>query len=160
MPMGCSVEVFEVPAVNQVGFVFLSLEDNSGNVVSRNEYVLAEKMDEHNWAKYRWWRTQVAEYADFSALNALAKADVAATMVRKGDSVEVTLSNESPVVAFFTDMKLKDAAGEMIVPAFWNDNFVSLAPGETRVLTCRATSIPADATVTVAGWNVSTETLK
>lgn len=160
MPVGCSVKVFEMPAVKEVGFVFLTLSDASGKVVSRNDYVLAEKKDRHDWAKYRWWRTQVAEYADFSALNSLAQADVAASVVRKGNTLEVTLENRSAVVAFFMDMKLKDAAGEMIVPAFWNDNFVTLAPGEARTFTCRTESLPSDATVTVAGWNIPTVILK
>ena len=148
-----------MPSVHKIGFVFLSLEDAAGNVVSRNEYVLAQKMDSHNWAKYRWWRTQIEEYGDFSALNSLAQADIKANLINKGDNLEVKLCNNSPVVAFFMDIKLKDASGEMIVPAFWNDNFVTLAPGETRVFTCSATSIPADATVTVAGWNISTKTM-
>ena len=164
MPMGSSTKLFEVlpkgEEIDDVMFLFLTLEDRKGKVVSRNEYVIAEDMDRHDWSKYRWWRTQVDEYADFSALNTLAQADIAASMTIKDDILEVTLENRSSVVAFFVDLKLKDAAGEMIVPAFWSDNFVSLAPGETRVLTCRASSLPSGASVTVAGWNVSTEILK
>lgn len=163
MPMGCSVPVFDVMSIaageSPVKFVFLSLEDARGNVVSRNDYVLAEKMDKHDWTKYRWWRTQVAEYADFSALNSLAQADVNTSVTRNGNTLEVSLENRSEVVAFFVDMKLKDAAGEIIVPAFWNDNFVTLAPGESRTFTCSTESLPADATVTVAGWNVPAVTL-
>lgn len=163
MPMGCSVPVFDVMSIaageSPVKFVLLSLEDARGNVVSRNDYVLAEKMDKHDWTKYRWWRTQVAEYADFSALNSLAQADVNTSVTRNGNTLEVSLENRSEVVAFFVDMKLKDAAGEIIVPAFWNDNFVTLAPGESRTFTCSTESLPADATVTVAGWNVPAVTL-
>lgn len=163
MPMGCSVPVFDVMSIAEgespVKFVFLSLEDARGNVVSRNDYVLAEKMDKHDWTKYRWWRTQIAEYADFSALNSLAQADVNASVTRKGNTLEVSLENRSEVVAFFVDMKLKYASGEIIVPAFWNDNFVTLAPGESRTFTCRTESLPADAAVTVSGWNVQAVTL-
>lgn len=163
MPMGCSVPVFDVMSITSgespVKFVFLSLEDASGNVVSRNDYVLAEKMDKHNWAKYRWWRTQIEEYADFSALNSLAQADVDASVTRKGNTLEVILENRSEVVAFFVDMKLKDTSGEIIVPAFWNDNFVTLAPGETCIFTCRTDSLPENSSVTISGWNIERVTI-
>ena len=158
MPMGCSVPVFEVPAVEKVGFVFLTLTDASGNVVARNEYVLPEVKDKHDWTKYRWWRTQLESYADFSPLNGLAAADVKASMVRTAEGLEVTLENKSSVVAFFVRMALKDAEGEYVVPAYWSDNLVSLAPGQSLTFTCTA-DIPKGATVEVDGWNVAKTTL-
>ena len=158
MPMGCSVPVFEVPAVEKVGFVFLTLTDASGNVVARNEYVLPEVKDKHDWAKYRWWRTQLESYADFSPLNDLAAADVKASMVRTAEGLEVTLENKSSVVAFFVRMALKDAEGEYVVPAYWSDNLVTLAPGQSLTFTCTA-DLPKDATVEVDGWNVAKTTL-
>lgn len=162
MPMGCSKEVFEVMSVaggeSPVKFVFLTLSDASGNVVARNEYVLAQKKDKHDWAKYRWWRTQVESYADFSALNTLACAKVAASVTKVDGGFEVTLTNEAPVVAFFVRMALKDADGEYVLPAYWNDNLVSLAPGQSLTYKCTA-DIPAGASLTVEGWNVASETI-
>jgi len=156
--MGCSVPVFEVPAVEKVGFVFLTLTDASGNVVARNEYVLPEVKDKHDWTKYRWWRTQLESYADFSPLNGLAAADVEASMVRTAEGLEVTLENKSSVVAFFVRMALKDAEGEYVVPAYWSDNLVTLAPGQSLTFTCTA-DLPKGATVEVDGWNVAKTTL-
>ena len=158
MPMGCSVPVFEVPAVEKVGFIFLTLTDASGNVVARNEYVLPEVKDKHDWAKYRWWRTQLESYADFSPLNGLAAADVKASMVRTAEGLEVTLENKSSVVAFFVRMALKDAEDEYVVPAYWSDNLVTLAPGQSLTFTCTA-DVPKGATVEVDGWNVAKTTL-
>ena len=158
MPMGCSVPVFEVPAVEKVGFVFLTLTDASGNVVARNEYVLSEVKDKHDWAKYRWWRTQMESYADFSPLNDLAAADVKATMEKTAEGLEVTLENKSSVVAFFVRMALKDAEGEYVVPAYWSDNLVTLAPGQSLTFTCTA-DMPKGATVEIDGWNVAKTTL-
>ncbi len=158
MPMGCSKPVFDVMSIaggeSPVKFVFLTLEDASGKVVSRNEYVLADIMDKHDWSKYRWWRTQLESYADFSALNDLAPADVEASLVKTAEGLEVTLENKSSVVAFFIRLALKDAAGEYIVPAYWNDNLVTLQPGQSLTLTCKA-EVPEGATVTVSGWNVA-----
>ena len=158
MPMGCSVPVFEVPDVEKVGFVFLTLTDASGNVVARNEYVLPEVKDKHDWTKYRWWRTQLESYADFSPLNDLAAADVEASMVRTAEGLEVTLENKSSVVAFFVRMALKDAEGEYVVPAYWSDNLVTLAPGQSLTFTCTA-DMPKGATVEIDGWNVAKTTL-
>lgn len=158
MPMGCSKPVFDVMSIaggdSPVKFVFLTLEDASGKVVSRNEYVLADVMDKHDWSKYRWWMTQLESYADFSTLNDLAPADVEASLVKTSEGLELTLENKSSVVAFFIRLALKDAAGEYIVPAYWNDNLVSLEPGQILTFSCKA-EIPEGATVTVSGWNVA-----
>lgn len=162
MQAGCSMPLFDVMSVaggeSPVKFVFLSLEDADGNVVSRNDYVLADVMDKHDWNKYRWWRTQVESYADFSALNNLAPADVEASLAKTAEGLEVTLENRSSVVAFFIRLALKDAAGEYIVPAYWNDNLVTLQPGQSLTFTCKA-EVPEGATVTVSGWNVAETSL-
>ena len=72
-----------------------------------------------------------------------------------GNEVTVTLKNNSDVVAFFVRMALKDAEGELVTPAFWTDNFVSLKPGETRTYTCRTEAADVkDMNVEVSGWNV------
>ena len=151
MPMGSSTKLFEVlpkgKDINEVMFIFLTLEDKKGNVVSRNEYVIAEVMDKHDWSKYRWWRTQMESYADFSALDSLAPAEVAVSV----DNNKVTLENKSDVVAFFVRMDLKDASGE-IVPGFWSDNLVTLQPHQTLTFTCRRED---SKTLTVSGWNVT-----
>lgn len=158
MPMGCSLPVFDVMSVaggeSPVKFVFLSLTDADGNVVSRNEYVLADVMDRHDWKKYRWWRTQMESYADFSPLNNLAAADVEASMVKTAEGLEVTLENKSSVVAFFVRMALKDVEGEYVIPAYWSDNLVTLAPGQSLTFKCTA-DVPKGAAVEIDGWNVA-----
>ena len=49
------------------------------------------------------------------------------------------------------------STGERVLPAFYDDNYVSLVPGETRTITIEA-SLSAfhdeDALVAVDGWNV------
>lgn len=160
---GCSKPLFDVPAFKDVAFMFLSLEDAEGNVVSRNDYCLSEKKDEHDWSRYRWWMTQFRQFADYTPLNSLAAADMKMSAVRKGaDTVEVTLENCSDVVAFFARLSLKDASGELVVPAFWNENLATLAPGEKRSFTCRLNCSEADsagAVVALSGWNVPQQTL-
>ena len=134
-------------------------KDENGNIVSRNEYCVAKNMDEHDWSKYRWWRTQLESYADFSALNCLAASNVISSLKKTSEGIEVTLENKSDIVAFFIRMALKDTEGEYIVPAYWNDNLVSLAPGQKLTFTCNIDEIPAGSTVEVEGWNVAENSL-
>ena len=110
-------------------------------------------MDEHNWKKYRWWRTQLESYGDFSGLNDLAEAEVAVSMKKDANKIQITLENKASVVAFFIRLSVKDAAGELVIPAFWSANLVTLAPGETKTYTC---TLPdgCGETLEVSGWNV------
>ena len=56
-------------------------------------------------------------------------------------------------VAFFIRLAAKDAAGNLIVPAFWRDNYVSIPPrGEIQV-TCDLSEEPQ--TLTFNGWNTA-----
>ena len=151
---GCSFPVFQAGEIDKVEFMFLSFEDGKGNVVARNEYCLAEKEDRHNWKKYRWWRTQMETYADFSPMNDLAKADLEVSAGRTEKGAEVTIENRSSVVALLVRMDIKDASGEILTPVFWNDNMSSLAPGEKCTFSCTCPDgLPENAVLSLHGWN-------
>lgn len=153
MPIGCSKEVFElIPFEDDIHFVFLSLEDRKGNIVSRNEYVIPKVTDKHDWKKYRWWRTQLESYADFSALDTIAPAEVSTQVTKKGEEYHVTLENISAMVAFFVRMDIK--SGEDIVHAWWTDNLITLQPGESRTFSCQMTSDRSDLQLSISGWNI------
>ena len=152
MPMGSSTKLFEILGMeDDINFVFLTLEDKKGNVVSSNEYVIAKVMDKHDWSKYRWWRTQLESYADFSALDNLAQANVAVSI--KGNTV--TLENKSDVVAFFIRMDLKDKNGE-ILAGYWTDNLVTLQPNQTKTFSFKSDN---GTTLNVSGWNIAPQTI-
>ena len=154
MPMGCSKQVFETPSSDEdIRFVFLSLEDKKGNVVSRNEYVLAKVMDKHDWKKYRWWRTQLESYGDFSALDTLAPAEVSAAVEKDGKKYNVTLENKSDVVAFFVRMDVKPNEKDLL-HAWWTDNLITLQPGETRTFSCQIDADGIEPQLNISGWNV------
>jgi exo-1,4-beta-D-glucosaminidase len=64
--------------------------------------------------------------------------------------------------AFYLDAHVVGAGGKPVLPIQWNDNAVSLWPGETTVL--RATYRTADLkgaspSVRVSGWNTATQTI-
>lgn len=155
IPAGESVKLFEIPACGKVSFLFLTLKDKAGNEVAGNVYCLSPIEDIHDWARYNWIRIKLLQHADYKPLADLKEAAVATSVKVAGDEVKVTLTNDSDVVAFFVRMALKNAEGELVTPVFWDDNFVSLKPGETRTYTCRMEGQEAEGlNVEVSGWNV------
>lgn len=156
MDAGTSTKLFEIPQCEEVSFMFLTLKDSKGNEVATNTYCLSPVDDIHDWDNYNWIRIRLKQHADYKALNDLKSAGVEAHVERDGDTVKVTLTNNSEVVAFFVRMALKDAAGELVTPAFWSDNFISLRPDETRTYTCKA---EGGSNVEISGWNVEKSTL-
>ncbi len=53
----------------------------------------------------------------------------------KEQQVVVKLQNVSNHLAFFIELGvLGKSSGQTILPVFWEDNYVSLLPGETRYL--------------------------
>ena len=71
--------------------------------------------------------------------------------------VEVTLENDSAVLAFFVRLSLKNEKGELLYPVFWEDNYLSVIPGGKRTLKCVVSQSVAKAQsvlLTASGWNV------
>ena len=49
----------------------------------------------------------------------------------------MTLVNKSNEISFLNILKAKDSDGNLVVPAYWSDNFFPLFPGQTKIVTCR-----------------------
>ena len=79
---------------------------------------------------------------------------------RKGEEeiTHVVVENPSKSLAFFLRLKVtKGVKGEEILPVLWEDNYISLLPGEKREVTAtyRAAELGASKpSVEVSGWNV------
>ncbi len=151
------VKVFALPDPEEMKFVFLTLADSKGDIVAENFYVLSPKQDVNDFEHGNWFVTPVSESADFKPLAALPQADVVTDIKRSGDTVTVTVTNRSKHVAFFNRLVALDTAGMLYAPAWWNDNYFSLRPGQTKTVTCRLPS--ADdakaATIKLDGWNAN-----
>ncbi len=141
-------------AVEGAGFVFLTLRDASGKSVCDNFYCVPASRNEYLWDKANWYMTPISSYSDLSFVTALPEAPVRMRSVPVEGGYRVTLSNDSPVVAYQNILKARDASGELIPGVLWTDNFFSLAPGESRTVRCR---IPAgsNATIALEGWNAT-----
>jgi archaellum component FlaF (FlaF/FlaG flagellin family) len=89
-------------------------------------------------------------------LDRLAPATVTATAsAANKDEVQITLHNTGQVAALENKLTLLHTDGTEVLPAYYSDNYVSLLPGEERVITI---SLPAsDRTggmrLGLRGWN-------
>jgi exo-1,4-beta-D-glucosaminidase len=158
------VKVLTLPEIADLTgtyFVSLRVSDSTGNLLGSNFYWLSSKPETIDWTKSTWWMTPTQSYADFTSLAQLPKVklQVSDHSERKGEDevTHVTLENPSKNLAFFVRLKVtKGKSGEEILPVLWQDNYVSLLPGEKREVTAayRAADLgSATPAVEVLGWN-------
>lgn len=158
---GCAEPVFDVREIRDNAFLFLVLEDEAGCAYEQNVYCLAEKDDEYDWKGSSWYQSLISQPADFKRLSALHQADCLLEVVdkvEKEDGLFVTfqLKNQSEVIALLHRLALKDSTGNLVKPVFWSDNYLTLAPNETRIVTCHIPKTLADGNklkVEYYGWN-------
>ncbi len=162
-----TAKVFELPRIEGLSptyFLDLRITDGSGQLVGSNFYWLSTKPETLDWAKSNWYVTPTASYADYTSLAQLPKVrlNVSSRSERIGNSEDavtrVTVENPSKTLAFFVRLKLdKGKGGEEMLPVVWQDNYISLLPGEKREIsaTYRASSLgAAKPEIEVKGWNV------
>ncbi|WP_229253792.1 glycosyl hydrolase 2 galactose-binding domain-containing protein [Dyadobacter sp. NIV53] len=94
---------------------------------------------------------------NYSGLNQMSKAeiDVQASVLGKG-KIEVTLMNPAKnPVAFFNRLSLVDPqTKKRILPVFYDDNYVSVLPGEKKTVILDYTASGELPMVSLDGWNV------
>jgi exo-1,4-beta-D-glucosaminidase len=155
----------DIAGLSATYFVALRLEDSAGKVVGSNFYWLSTKAETLDWDKSNWYTTPALSYADFTALSQLPKVKlkVASHTERKAEETvtHVVIENPSKSLAFFVRLKIdKGPHGEEILPVLWEDNYISLLPGEKRDIraTYRTSALgTAQPGVEVGGWNVSSQ---
>lgn len=143
-------------------FVSIRIQDADGNPAGSNFYWLSTKTETIDWAKSNWYTTPTLQYADFTALSQLPKVRLnvgdRSEKNNENEVTHVTLENPSKGLAFFVRLKVnKGKGGEEILPVLWEDNYVSLLPGEKREITATYRSSELGAAkpyVEVSGWNV------
>jgi exo-1,4-beta-D-glucosaminidase len=164
-PADSTAKVFTLPNVAGLSptyFLLLRLEDSTGKVAGSNFYWLSTKPETIDWAKSNWWMTPTFSFADFTALSQLPKVklNVSERSERKNEDeiTHVMLENPSKSLAFFVRLKVnRGGANDEILPVIWEDNYISLLPGEKREITAtyRASDLgEAKPRVEVSGWNV------
>jgi exo-1,4-beta-D-glucosaminidase len=158
-------KVFELPQIDGLSatyFLDLRVTDASGTLVGSNFYWLSTKAETIDWGKSNWYTTPTASYADYTSLAQLPKTKLnvsSRTDVKGKDSTtHVTIENPGKTVAFFVRLKVnKGKRGEEILPVLWQDNYVSLLPGEKREITATYGTSElgtAKPDVEIRGWNL------
>lgn len=108
-------------------FIKLELTDAKGKLISENFY----------------WRNGVKEL-DYTLLNTLPEADVSCRLIDKSISkgkIKITLKNNSQTVAFANRIRLiNKTTQERVLPVIMSDNYVTLMPGEEKVISIETPS--------------------
>jgi exo-1,4-beta-D-glucosaminidase len=143
-------------APTPVWFLDLRLRDASGAEIARNFYWLSTEADVLDYENNLWFVTPTKEYADFTALDALPEVELEVAATSDGSAATVQLGNSTDALAFFVELRVVDADGNSILPVLWEDNYVSILPGESRELTARFPAVDdvSGARVVIQGWNV------
>ncbi len=164
VPSDGVVKVIALPEIADLSatyFVALKVSDSAGTILGSNFYWLSTKPETLDWAKSTWFNTPTISYADFTALSQLPKVKLKVTQRsdRRGarEIMNVVIQNPSKNLAFFVRLKLNQgASGKEILPVLWQDNYISLLPGEKRELTAEYSAGglgAAKPVVEVKGWN-------
>lgn len=119
-----SIGPVEFPAnTSNVNFVKLVLHDATGNLLSTNFY----------------WRANVDGHPDdLTDLNKLPAVTLQSEVSRHDEAgrarITVTLRNPSKNIALMAHIQLRRKSGERVLPVYYDANYVSLAPGESRTI--------------------------
>ena len=173
-----SVLTPKVPAgaTAQVYFVELQLRQN-GTLADRNVYWLSTKPDVVNWTKTLGQPQAVlSQYANLHGLQKLPQSAISATAASTRQAgpdgadraTTVTITNTSAsTVAFLLrgDVRRGTSSGQLLSgdnelqSSIWQDNDITLFPGESQTLTVTWNSADlagATPVVSVSGWNLPT----
>lgn len=157
--------VFTLPSemnVSKTWFLDLRLYDKQHLLISTNFYVLSTQEDKLEGKKGNWYVMPQSQYADLTLLQQLpdVKLETSEKVTKKGDDtfVQVKLNNPTTNLAFMVNVDMKKKkSGESVLPVFWDENYITLLPGEKRIVSgyCHTTDLNGDKViVVVSGWNV------
>ncbi len=155
-------EILKLPELDHLStsyFLDLRLKNGNGDLIENNFYWLSTVDDIPDFDQTTWYWTPNKQHADFTALNDLPKAKVDFTYSVQDDlSFSVEVHNPTDKIAFFIELTLADkGTNEPVTPVFWDDNYISLLPGERRTIKGHAESKSADANnleIVVQGSNL------
>lgn len=158
-----SDEVFRIPKADSLSrtyFLDLRLYRND-SLVSSNFYALSTQLDTLHWKKSSWYVTE-SSYADLTELNKLPEIKLETKEQiahRAGDYfVKCVLRNPTDKLAFMIYLSVKKGkTDDSVLPIFWDDNYITLLPGETRTVQgyFHADDLQGEAPrIKISGWNV------
>lgn len=133
-----TVKAFDMkPFDGRPHFIALEIRDAEGKFIADNFYCIAAQRNEYDWDEYTWYDTPITSYSDLRFAFAQPEAEVTMETSYADGVYTVVLKNNSPVISYMNILKAKDAKGNLLVPAYWSDNFFPLLPGQEKTITCR-----------------------
>jgi exo-1,4-beta-D-glucosaminidase len=136
----------EIKNLTSVWFLDLRIFDQDNNEVDNSIYWLSLKKDvlDYEAAKKLSWPfyTPSKQLGDYTALDKLPKVnleyDYQLTKDDKSGIIQLKIKNPSEAIAFFVFLDVVDpAVNQPILPIYWDDNYVTLLPGEERTYKAR-----------------------
>ena len=119
-------------------FIALEIKSVDGKYITDNFYCIGAQRNEYDWDKYTWYDTPITRPTDLRFAFAQQPAEVLVETAYADGVYTVTLTNNSPYISYMNILKALDKNGELVVPAYWSDNFFPLLPGQTKTVTCTA----------------------
>ncbi len=134
------VEISTLPEISTQGVYFVDIElvGSAGQVLASNFYWLTAQSDVLDWEASTWFTTPQSKFADLSAVANLPEAaiDVDHIFEPKDGHTElrVSLANDTEQLAFFVELRVVtgESGRSLVAPILWDDNYISLIPGEKR----------------------------
>jgi exo-1,4-beta-D-glucosaminidase len=158
-----TIDVLRLPdSLTPTYFLDLRMFREKDRLVDANFYVLSSKPEALDEAGSTWYVTPIKDFADMTALNGLKPVElkVKANFSRERGSSKVTVELENPSdgLALMAEIRIvRDVSGEVVLPIYFDDNYVTLLPKEKR----RISGVFAvddlggeQPVVKVRGWNV------
>lgn len=143
----------EFPAsISGVRFVKLDLKNAMGKLLSTNFYWLGTK-------------DQPDDLTDLNKLQQVVlKPQISRSDTAGKTHITVTLTNNTKSVALMAHVQLRRAkSGDRVLPVFYDNNYVTLVPGESRTIHLEAAAQDLhgeQALIVVDGWNVTVDPVK
>ena len=153
----------QMPDLSGVYFLRLSLKDSKQKTKSINWYWLSQKQDELSWNNSQWYYTPQSNFTDFTALKDLPATTLTtnySTVKKESKTTHaITVTNTGKTVAFFVHVRvLKEKNADDILPVIFSDNYISLAPGESRTIECSYENKDAGSStpyILTTAWNLN-----
>jgi exo-1,4-beta-D-glucosaminidase len=162
----------DIKGLTPVWFLDIRIYDKDNRELDNSFYWLSIKKDilDYEAAKKLPWPfyTPTKQFADFTSLDKLPKVQLQCDYQFRKDensgNISLKIKNPSETIAFFIFLDVTDPeTGKPVLPIYWNDNYVTLLPGEERIYSAdyRLSDYNgAKPVIEIRAWNVDKIALK
>lgn len=161
-----TIDVLRLPSgLTPTFFLDLRVFKEKNQLVDANFYCLSAKPETLDEANSTWYVTPIKDFADLTALNGLKPVTLKVRDKTSKDGaktrITIELENPSADLALMVEVRVvRDPSGEVVLPIFLDDNYITLLPKETRKIS--GVFITEDLggelpVVKIRGWNARAE---